>query len=157
MSYLGAVDFLHYSMARRNTITNGVENDYRCLVHVPFCLVWRRPSITSDFCPRKERLPLFRFPLENLEIHDENRVEHGHEQQRNERCDTQATDLRVAEWLPKGSFVQRQRKECEDRGAYSDHYWPEPDDSRINHCLFKRLRFANTATNAAQSGGVEDD
>ena len=79
------------------------------------------------------------LPSDQLQIQDEDGIEHGHEQQRDERRQCEPTDLRVAQWLPQRSAVHGQRHKSEDRRADRDHHRPQPHNAGIQQRFAQRL------------------
>ena len=80
------------------------------------------------------------LPANHLEIENEGGVEHRHQQQRNHRCNQQASDLRVTKRLPQRAAVQKQCS-WRERLKVSPEAASQPFDQalRISHGSFDAL------------------
>ena len=81
----------------------------------------------------------FWFPFEDLQIENEDRVEHRDQEQCDEGGHGQPADLRVTQRLPERASMQRQGEQGEDGGPDRDHHRAQAHDAGINHRFFKRL------------------
>src|SRR5688572_23522545 len=88
--------------------------------------------------PAGSRYMLRDFPLHDLQVEDEDRVDDGHEQQREERRDRETTDLRVTERLPQRAAVRREWEEREDRRSDRDEHRTKAKDARIEERFTER-------------------
>src|SRR6266404_7176726 len=79
------------------------------------------------------------FPPHDLQVKDRDAVEHGYEQERDERRYAESPDLCIAKRLPKGSSVTSKREQRQDGRADCDQDGTKPLDSGIANGLLKRF------------------
>ena len=71
------------------------------------------------------------LPFHELQVQDEYRVEHRHEEQCDECRHTEAADLGVTHRLPQWATVRCQGKQRDYRGAHCDQDRSQTYDARV--------------------------
>src|SRR5579864_2881234 len=102
----------------------------------------RNPVLLSGCCwlCLSRLLPVpCRFPFDPLQIQYKDGVEDWDQQQGDESCDGESTDLGVAQGFPERATFKCERKQGKDRCAHRNHHGSNTLNSGIRKSAFQRL------------------
>src|SRR6266849_3893179 len=78
-------------------------------------------------------------PFHKLQIEHNNQIDHRNEQEGNECCRREPSDLCITHRFPKRTTVKGQREQSDNGRADCDKDGTESHDTGVQHCLLERF------------------